>query len=163
MNRKWKIALGVLTAIIVFCLWYTRPRNFDDLVGSGEFQNFSMLATVAWTSDGKAGSDTWQLDSYEGREETAGMLKNILQSCQYRVSLRSLLPLPNPGPIYGEGNITISFMVVTGVEEGFGAICCGTAVEFTHGGRTFLTQVQDPDITEKILALAQEYGWKTDS
>lgn len=163
MSKKWKILLGVGAAIIVFCLWYTRPRSFDSLVGSGEFQNFSMLATASWTSDGKAGSDTWQLDNNGGREETAGMLKDILQSCQYRVSLRSLLPFPNPRQIYGDGSIIISFMVVTGEEEGFGAVYRGKAAEFSIHGKTLLTQAQNPDITEKLLTFAQEHGWKTDS
>ena len=44
MSRKWKITLGVLAVVVVFCLWYTRPRSFEELVGDVEFQNFSMVA-----------------------------------------------------------------------------------------------------------------------
>ena len=92
MSRKWKITLGVLAVVVVFCLWYTRPRSFEKLVGDVEFQNFSMVAITMDNKGGKMVSDSWQLDSYEGREDTVRVLKDILQSCQYRVSLRSLLP-----------------------------------------------------------------------
>ena len=76
MKRKRKIALAVLAVIIVFCLWYTRPRSFDDLVGEGEFQNFSLIATKDSEPSGAL-----QLDSSGGRGETAGALREILQSC----------------------------------------------------------------------------------
>lgn len=161
MGRKWKIALGVLAVLIVFCLWYTRPRSFDKLVGDGEFQNFAMTALTMGNKGGKMVSDSWQLDSYEGREETARALRELLQGCQYRVSLRSLLPFSNSRTT--SSNITtIVFAVGTENGDSFSAVYNGAAATF-YTGRTIVTRASDPDISEKLLAFAQEYGWKSDS
>ena len=160
MRRKRKIALAVLAVIIVFCLWYTRPRSFDDLVGEGEFQNFSLIATKDSEPSGAL-----QLDSSGGRGETAGALREILQSCQYRVSLRSLFPLPNLGAGRGSGETTILISAATGEDEWFTAAYQGAAAEFGSNGRTIFTRAQDQAIAEKILAFVKEYGqkWETDS
>lgn len=163
MSRKWKIVLGVLAVIIVFCLWYTRPRSFDKLVGDGEFQNFAMTALTMGNKGGKMVSDSWQLDSYEGREETARTLRELLQGCQYRVSLRSLLPFSNSGTVSSNASITaIVFVVGTENGDSFSAVYNGAAATF-YADRTIVTRASDPDISEKLLAFAQEYGWKSDS
>lgn len=162
MSRKWKITLGVLAVIILFCLWYTRPRSFDDLVGSGEFQNFSLIAMNSGLKNGVPSTDTWQVDSYKGREETSNVLHELLQSCQYRVSLKSLLPFSDPTTIPGEGNTIIHFAVITENGDDFTAIYKGAAATF-YADRTIVTRASDPDISEKLLAFVQEYGWKSDS
>lgn len=106
-------------------------------------------------------SDSWQLDSYEGREETARALRELLQGCQYRVSLRSLLPFSNSRTT--SSNITtIVFAVGTENGDSFSAVYNGAAATF-YTGRTIVTRASDPDISEKLLAFAQEYGWKSDS
>ena len=159
MSRKWKIALGALAVVVIFCLWYTRPRSFEDLVGSGEFQNFSITTHTVEANATERNKENWQFESREFGAE----LREILQSCEYRVSLRSLLPFPDPGPIYGDGDATILLSAVTGTEEGFMSTYRGTAATFSVNGRTILTQVQDPDISQKIIAFVQEHGWKSDS
>lgn len=156
MTRKWKIALGVLAVVVIFCLWYTRPRSFDELVGGEEFQNFSIITHTTEASTTERIKESWQFDSHG---EFGAELRDILQSCEYRVSLRSLLPFPDPDPVYGDDNLTVLLTAVTGTEEGFTSIYCGTAATFSSNGRRILTQVQDPDISLKILAFVQEHGW----
>ena len=41
MSKKWKITLGVLAVLVIFCLWYTRPRSFEELVLSGKIDNMA--------------------------------------------------------------------------------------------------------------------------
>ena len=90
MSRKRKITLGVLAVILVFCLWYTRPRSFEELVGDGRVKSISMTASTLVFGDGLPHYDTWTVDSYEGREIVNEELEAILKSCKYRVSLRTL-------------------------------------------------------------------------
>ncbi len=158
MTRKWKIALGVLAFMVIFCLWYTRPRSFEDLVGDGEFQNFIIKTHAVEANATERIKEEWQFDS---RGEFEAELREILQSCKYRVRLRSLLPFTNPEPIYGDGSVTVFLLAVTGTEENFSSTYRGTAATFRVNGRTILTQVQDPDILQKILAFVQEHGWIT--
>lgn len=162
MSRKRKIALGVLAVIVVFCLWYTRPRSFDDLVGDKAFQNISLIA-VTDDEEGRH-QEAWRLNSSDGREETAAALREILQSCQYRVSLRSLLPFHNLGSVNGDRNTAI-LLAVTGAGACFTATYQGPKARFGIDGRTILTRAQDQAIAEKILTFMKEYGqkWETDS
>ncbi|MCI9215406.1 MAG: hypothetical protein HFF75_09170 [Oscillospiraceae bacterium] len=149
MSRKWKIALGVLAVVVVFCLWYTRPRNFEELVGDGEFQNFSIITHTTEANTTERIKESWQFDSHG---EFGAELRDILQSCEYRVSLRSLLPFSDPGPVYEDGNLTVLLSAVTGTEEGFTSMYCGGS--FSSYGR-FLSLVYQA----KELRGAG-WGWK---
>lgn len=66
MTRKWKIALGVLAFMVIFCLWYTRPRSFRKLVVDGKITFVSMLTIETCPL---AGNSTWALDGDESRSE----------------------------------------------------------------------------------------------
>lgn len=160
MGRKWKIALSVLAVLIIFCLWYTRPRSFEELAGDGEFQNFSMVAIAMRNKDGRASRDSWQLDSYDGREKTIGALREILQSCQYRVSLRSLFPFSDSYLISGDKGAPMIHLVAV-LEDGSSlfAIYRGTAVMLSMDN-TIVAKAMDKEIGEKLLAYTQEFGWK---
>lgn len=161
MSRKWKITLGVLAVVVVFYLWYTRPRSFEELVGDVEFQNFSMVAITMDNKGGKMVSDSWQLDSYEGREDTVRVLKDILQSCQYRVSLRSLLPFSDN--FSGSVDIgTPMIQLIAGLEDesSFFAFYRGETVMLSTD-KTIIAKAVDKDIGDKLLAYTQEFGWET--
>ena len=66
MGRKWKIALGVLAVVVVFCLWYTRPRSFEELALSGEIDNMAATAIVTDFSSGLTDMKSWDINSHEG-------------------------------------------------------------------------------------------------
>ena len=157
MSKKWKIALGFLAAVLVFFLWYTRPRGFEELVGDGEIKNYSMLASPPMTvENGKPYQETWQMDSYEGRENTAAELKKILTSCKYRASLQSFLPPAAFNGIPGDGNILITLSVVLNDDSNFIGYYKGRTA--TIDG--LIIQADDPEISEKLLVFAQAYGWQ---
>ena len=163
MSRKWKIVLGTLAVILVFCLWYTRPRSFEELAGSGEFQNFSMVAVTMGNKGGKMVSDSWQLDSYEGRENMNGALREILQSCKYRVSLRSLLPFDNYSHTIPGGDVLV-INLAAGLEDGSSVFASYEGATVTlSADRVIIAKAVDKEIGNKLLAFVQENGWKTDS
>ena len=163
MSKKWKIALGVLVVVVIFCFWYTRPRSLEQIAGEGQITSISQLAQApGLRDDGKAVINTWQVDSHEGREQVNSGLEEILKGCRYRVSLRSLLPFPSQGSIPGEtGAPIIHLAAAVDHEPGFTAICRGPAVLFSVGGKTVLAQAEDKEFAEKLLAYTQEFGWET--
>lgn len=160
MSKKRKITFCVLAVILVFCFWYTRPRSFEDLSGAGEIRNYSMTASVSSTENGKAISETWTVNSYEDGTGTA--LKEILSSCKYRASLRSLLPFPSHDTIRGEGNTMIHFGVVMDSGSDFTAIYKGQTATISFD-RTMVLKAEDQDISQKLLDFAKTYGSLTSS
>lgn len=164
MGKKRKIVLGALAVLLIFCLWYTRPRSFDKLAGDGEFQNFSMTAVTMGNKGGKMVSDSWQLDSYDGREEMIGAFKELLRSCKYRVSLRNLLPLPDSYSKQGNKDLLIIQLGAV-LEDGssFSAIYEGAAVTLLTDGSDVVAKAVDRELGDKLLAFVQEHGWKTNS
>lgn len=46
MSKKRKIILVILVVLIVFCLWYTRPRRFEELAGDGEIKSMAAAAVI---------------------------------------------------------------------------------------------------------------------
>lgn len=70
MSKKRKIVLGILAVLIVFCLWYTRPRSFEDLAGDGKIKSISVITIATDFRGGLPGFDVWMVDSQEGPEST---------------------------------------------------------------------------------------------
>lgn len=164
MSKKWKIALGVLAVIVIFCLWYTRPRSMGELVGGGKITSVSLAAQTVNFEGAPVHFDVWQIDSHEDREYVNGELEELLRSCKYRVALRSLLPFPDSFSIPGDkGAPMIHFAAVMEDGSSFIAIYKGAAVTLSLDldGRTLVAQAEDKEIAEKLLAYAQEYGWAT--
>lgn len=157
MNKKWKIALGVLAVLIVFCLWYTRPRSFEDLSGTGEIKNYSMVASAASTENGKAISENWIVEGREDSDNTGTVLKEILNSCKYRVTLRSLFPIPSHSPIYGEGNIIASISIIFDDESDITGYYRGQTATIDFD-RTIILNAEDKEISKKLFEFAKTYG-----
>lgn len=157
MSKKLKIALGVLALIVVFCLWYTRPRSFDDLTGTGEVKNYSMIVSVTSTEDGKAISENWIVNGRTDRDNTGAALKEVLNGCKYRVSLRSLLPFPSHDTIRGEGNIIASCSMVLNDGSDFMGTFRGQTAAI-RSDRTILLKAEDKEISKKLFEFAKTYG-----
>ena len=68
MKKKTKIVLVVLAVVLVFCLWYTRPRSFEELAGDGRITSVSISAGIAGNRNGEAYTHAWIVDSNEGRD-----------------------------------------------------------------------------------------------
>ena len=159
MKKRTQIILAVLAAILVFCLWYTRPRSFEELAGDGNMISVSVTAQISGVEKGKPYINIWTVNSQEDRNHVNTGIEEILKSCKYRVSLRSLFPFPSAYDIPGKGDILIHIAAV--MEDGssfFGIYKGATAtLEFN---KIVVVQAADKDISEKLLAYTQEFGWE---
>lgn len=171
MSRKRKITLGVLAVILVFFLWYTRPRSFEELVGDGRVKSISMSASIFVFEEGLPHFDTWGVDSLEGREAVNEELEALLKSCKYRVSLRTLFQfldgfLNDFLDIYalpkGEGEPIVHLAAVLDNDSSVFASYRGATVTLTADRRMFVKAV-DKEIADRLLAYAQEFGVKSEN
>lgn len=159
MKKKMKIILAILAVVLVFCLWYTRPRSFEELAGDGHITSVSISAGIAGNRNGKAYTHAWIVDSNEGRDYVNSGIEDILKSCKYRVSLRSLLPFPSSYSISGKKDI-LFITIMADMEDG--SSFCGSyygATARLEFDKTVMVRATDKDISEKLLAYAQEFGW----
>lgn len=156
---KKKIILAVLAVVLVFCLWYTRPRSFEDLAGNGNITSVSVVAQIPGVENGDLSFNIWMVDSHEDRGYVNSGIEYILKSCKYRVSLRSLLPFPSSYEIPGEGVILINIAAVMDDGSFFTGNYKGSTATLNYA-KTIVIQAADKSISEKLLAYAQEFGWK---
>lgn len=159
MTKKKKAALAVLVLAVIFCLWYTRPRSFESLAGNGNITSVSMVAQTSEIENGDFSFNIWMVDSHEDRGYVNSGIEDILKSCKYRVSLRSLLPFPSSYEIPGEGVILINIAAVMDDGSFFTGNYKGSTATLNFA-KTIVIQASDKSISEKLLAYAQEFGWK---
>ena len=84
MSRKRKITLGVLAVILVFFLWYTRPRSFEELVGDGRVKSISMSASIFVFEEGLPHFDTWANFQKQNSEESITLLESVWGTIGYK-------------------------------------------------------------------------------
>ena len=156
---KKKTALAVLALAVIFCLWYTRPRSLADIAGAGNITSVSVIAQIPGIENGDLSFNIWMVDSHEDRGYVTGGIEDILKSCKYRVSLRSLLPFPSAYEIPGEGDILINIAAVMDDGSFFTGNYKGSTATLDFEKRMVI-QAADKEISEKLLAYAQEFGWK---
>lgn len=167
VSRKRKIGLGVLAVLIVFCLWYTRPRSFEELVGDGRVKSISMVTSIYVFEEGLPHFDVWTVDSHEGREAVNEELEALLKSCKYRVSLRTLFQfldgfLDIYAPPKGENEPIIDLVAVLDNDSSVFAVYRGATVTLEADRRMFVKAV-DKEIADKLLAYAQEFGVQSEN
>lgn len=101
-RRKRRIgvacAASLLAVLVVFCLWYTRPRTWVEITGEDADVLFASLimADPDWdaeTAEEKLGYKYWQIPQNDPRrEEAGGKLLQVLKRYTFRASLDSLIP-----------------------------------------------------------------------
>lgn len=160
MKKRTKIILAILAMILVFCLWYTRPRSFEDLAGAGNITSVSVIAQISGVENGEPYINVWMVDSHEDRSYVNSGIEDILKSCKYRVSLRSLLPFSSVYEISGKGDLLINIVAVLDDGSFFAGNYKGATATLEFD-KVVVMQAADKDISEKLLAYAQEFGWKT--
>lgn len=160
MKKKRIAALAVLVLTLIFCLWYTRPRSFGDLAGAGNITSVSVIAQISGIETGEPYINVWMVDSQEGRGYVNSGIEDILKSCKYRVSLRSLFPFPSVYDIPGKGEILINIAAVMDDGSFFTGNYKGATATLDFDKRMVI-QASDRSISENLLAYAQEFGWKT--
>ncbi len=132
------------------------------MAGTGEIKNYSMVVFATSATDDKAISENWNVAGREDHDNTGTILKEILNSCKYRVKLRSLFPIPSRHMIQGEGSITVSLSVIFDDESNIGATYRGQTVYFDYD-RTILLKAEDKEISKKLLEFAKTYGQLSES
>lgn len=101
-RRKRRIgvacAASLLAVLVVFCLWYTRPRTWAEITGEDADVLFASLTMAdpdwdAETAMEKLGYKYWQIPQNDPRrEEAGGKLLQVLKRYTFRASLDSLIP-----------------------------------------------------------------------
>lgn len=164
MSKKWKAALGVLAVLVIFCLWYTRPRSFEELALRGKIDNMAASAVVTDFSSGLADMKSWDIDSHEGRDTVIEDMEAILNSCKYRVSLRSFFTFLDSfrGSYSIPGDKGDPFIVWGAVLEDGSTVSAqyrGSTVSITTNNR-IIAKATDKEIGDKLAAYIQEFGWR---
>ncbi|MBD5162849.1 MAG: hypothetical protein HDT14_12730 [Oscillibacter sp.] len=159
MTKRRKATLAILVLALIFCLWYTRPRSFEDLAGEGNITSISVIAQIPGIETGEPYINVWTVDSQEDRDYVNSGIEDILKSCKYRVSLRSLFPFPSVYDIPGKGEILINIAAVMDDGSFFTGNYKGATATLDFDKRMVI-QASDKSISEKLLAFAQEFGWK---
>lgn len=95
-RRKWKLELACAGAaavlILIFCLWYVRPRSWTEIIGTEEtvyLRHCNLITDAVY--DGKPSADLWVLRSEEAKGPAAEPIMAALQGGTYRPSLRNVL------------------------------------------------------------------------
>lgn len=151
MTRKWKAALGALALVVIFCLWYARPRNFGELAGDGKITFISILAME---SNPPVGISVWGLDGDESRSEVIREATELLESSKYRASLLNLISfLPAP-----EAAKKININVTQG-NDFFWMDLMGSTAVFHFDEQEIVYNLND-SVTEKLFTYTQKFGYK---
>lgn len=110
------IAAALLAAAVLFCLWYTRPRNWTELAGIDEVDAISgSLKEFRLSENGETTPllDHWKLDEIEGGAEASDLIRNALKESSYRADLGNLrndTPFPRT-ILYGKGSDVIHLVL----------------------------------------------------
>lgn len=164
-KRRW-IVLAAALGLVVFCLWYTRPRNFTDLIGGEPIVSIAGSVSLSSVENGKPKSESWSMSKETESEEILAGLADLIESCQYRVRLRNLLPFWRRAVRETEVGSPSALLAAAVGDGGAGTVffLCqeGNAelqVISPEGEcREILTAPVDKELAEKLYAYMMEYG-----
>lgn len=152
-KKRILIVLAVVAALAVaFCLWYTRPRTFEDLLDGRAVTDLAVVGIHGYNDKGTARSDSYTLSQTNQGQEAAQGLIQILSGSRYRTSLRSLLPLPDQI----SDTSTLYVYVMMGLDDGSGLslIFINDQVRFDS---SFITSGED-GLTAALFDYLAEHG-----
>lgn len=113
-KKVFLIAIAViLAAAIAFCLIYTRPRTLDSILNGREITSISAIAIEGNVANGRAYQDTWKLEAEMVDEQVMADLLELMGSCKYRASLRTLLH-PSSTEIHGKHTVYLAAVLDDG-------------------------------------------------
>lgn len=155
-KKRILIVLAVVAALAVaFCLWYTRPRTFADLLEGRAVTDLAAAGVFMDNVKGKIESQSYTLSQTEQGKEAAQGLLQILSDSRYRASLRSLLPLPDQ--ISHKGSVPVLYVtVIMGLDDGssMSLICADDQVRFDS---SFIASGAD-GLTADLFDYLAEHG-----
>ena len=154
MKKKTKIILAVLAVVLVFCLWYTRPRSFEELAGDGNITYISIVAI----ENGPPPNSVWGVDGDKDHGDVIKEVEVILKSCKYRASLINLLPFLSASDSSKMINVDVT------LDDGsfFWTAYQGSTAVFYLDNREIIV-TPDGDVSQKLFNYTQEFGYRIES
>ena len=133
VKKKWIILAAVTVALTAFCLWYTRPIPFQDLIPGAELPPCQQIRVYASYE-----KDISQREEYEltitPEDSSFDPLLSLFTDRSYRRSLRNLLP--RGGRIHNTQPGDFEWLVYLDYEEPItlpdGSEGSGTLFHFTN-------------------------------
>ena len=164
--HKKQIPLIALAVILLFCLWYTRPKSWNDLTTDyGTVREVNASVSI-WEYDDsmKHISHHYALE-VGGDTDAAKELLALLEDNSYRPMLRTLLPLDSlEGGDYDgiEINAAILTMNLLYEDTSIHLSFMGDRMSFSglhvNGLRGYI--IRDPSISDDLSRLIMEQGIK---
>lgn len=164
-------AVTAVVAIILFCVWYIRPRSWESLVGTDEVSavygnqtEYNFHVPESWGTDSTW--NYWRLEEPSGDSEAARLIINALRKSSYRAdlgNLRNYTPFPRE-VLYGKGVDTVNLTLlytqegreyITIAVDGGGQASIYTSWEHRKG--IFAYQA-DEDLHQALVTIMHEYG-----
>lgn len=160
----------VLVAVVLFCLWYTRPRSWTELAGSdevdaiiGSLTEYNFHPSEDWETTPPW--DFWRLDESDVDAEALGLILYTLKESSYRAdlgNLRNYTPFPRTG-LHGKGMDTIHLTLLTQQRSQYisfsldsgGQVTIYTSLDSRDG--IFAYQA-DEDLHQLLSGLIRQYG-----
>lgn len=158
-KKRALIALSIATAVLViFCLWYTRPRTFEDLLDGRTITDFAASGCKFSIRNGIPHADAFSIDCKQQGSQVIDDMAELMADSRYRVQLLSLLPLPS---LYREDENTSSASVNMSLvlDDGSPLFICylGNQVHF-YGDSTFIATAVEDQTAELLFSYLSENG-----
>ncbi|MDE6280229.1 MAG: zf-HC2 domain-containing protein [Oscillospiraceae bacterium] len=165
-------AVSAVMLIVLFCLWYTRPRSWTNLVRTEEAASvFASLTNMRpYFGEGKIPSDWdywefWVLDEVDGDGPAAQLILDALSKGSYRASLgnlRNYTPFPQDY-VNGKSACSLHLSMFTQEHQAFisvGLDSLGQMTVYTSWDTTpgFFVYQTDSALFDTLAAVIQEYG-----
>lgn len=160
----------VLVAAVLFCFWYTRPRSWTELAGTGEVDaviggltEYNFQPSEDWETNSPW--DFWKLDETDVDAEVLGLILYTLKGSSYRAdlgNLRNYTPFPRT-TLNGKGMDTIHLTLLTQQRSqyvSFSLDSGGQATIYTSldSGSGIFAYQADEDLHQLLAGLIRQYG-----
>ena len=153
-KKKWIILAAVAAALVLFALWYTRPRSWAEVAGQRAFT--SLNAREISAEAGGTAFHVWELEIPEPGEEAMEALMSALRAGRYRASLGNLW---RSGERFSGDSQEIVYL--SGAMEETEAFFCGLTARgemFVADDGGFLIYTADDRRCDAVASLIREYG-----
>ena len=149
---------AVVTVLIVFLLWYTRPRSWESISYNGDLTRFSAVVHTYEFSGDTGGFKTYELDEEDGLEAPGQQILALLEEATYRVRPWDTLKYRfSQG--YGEtGSAVMTIYLMWDQDqqaEYFTLYSSGTVCK---GDTIYTAKLDGANLYQAIAAVIQEYG-----
>ena len=155
-KKKWIILAAVAAALVLFALWYTRPRSWAEVAGQRAFTSLNAQYQEISAEAGGTAFHVWELEIREPGEEAMEALMSALRAGRYRATLGNLW---RSGERFSGNSQEIVYL--SGAMEETEAFFCGLTARgemFVADDGGFLLYTADDGRCDAVASLIREYG-----